>query len=393
MPYPPDKGDRIRAFHLIKYLARRCSLYVAALADEPISPDRVRPLRALCARVQVVQLPPVWRWVRALGSLALGGTVSEGAFHSAALRRVVRSWAREQRFDGVVISASSMVPYLRMAELRHLPAVVDLVDVDSQKWLKFAAHSRWPRSWVYGTEGRRLQQLEGELPGWTRGVTLVSEAEVKLLQQYCVPGTVQAVRNGVDLEYFTPQARDVEPSCVFTGALNYMPNVDGICWFCREVWPSLHRRRPDAKVYVVGHKPSSAVRQLAAIPGVQVVGPVPDVRPYLARSAVAIVPLRVAQGVQNKALEAMAMGKAVVTSTQVLGGLHAKPGKHLLAASAVEEWVEHVLRLFDQTELRQQLGKAGRQFVEQQHQWDRNLAPIGDLLGLPEPGSNAERGA
>jgi sugar transferase (PEP-CTERM/EpsH1 system associated) len=385
MPYPLDKGERIRSFHLIQYLARRCALYVASLADEPISPEGLRVLGGRCERVQVVRLPPRWRWVRALGSVVLGRTVSEGAFRSVGLRRVVRCWTRERRFDGVIVSASSLVPYLRLPELRHLPAVVDLIDVDSEKWLKFAAHSTWPRSWVYGTEGRRLRRLEGKLPGWTRGVTLVSEAEVKLLRRYCVPGTVEVVRQGVDLEYFAPQAGDVEPSCVFTGTLNYYPNVDGICWFCREVWPLLHRRRPEAKVYLVGQKPSPAVREVAAIPGVEVVGSVPDVRPYLARSAVAIVPLRIAQGVQNKALEAMAMGKAVVVSKQVVNGLCAEPGKHVLAASGAEEWVEHILRLFDRADLRQQLGSSGRQFVEEWHRWDRCLAPIGNLLGLPEP--------
>jgi sugar transferase (PEP-CTERM/EpsH1 system associated) len=200
-----------------------------------------------------------------------------------------------------------------------------------------------------------------------------------------VPGKVLVAHQGVDLDYYTPQVRQEEPSCVFTGTLDYRPNVEGVCWFCREVWPDVHRRRPDAKVYLVGRKPTSAVQQLAEIPGVEVVGPVPDVRPYLARSALAIAPLRLGRGVQNKVLEAMAMAKAAVVSSQVLSGLRAEPGKQVLAAAQPTEWVEHILHLFNNEEARRQLGRAGRQFVEKQHHWDNCLTTVGDLLGLPAP--------
>ncbi|MBI3462713.1 MAG: sugar transferase, partial [Planctomycetes bacterium] len=197
VPYPPDKGDRIRTFNLLRFLARRANVYVACLADEPVSQDTVATIQELTANLAIV---PIGRWsrcVRALASAASGRTVSEGAFSSPGLQDVVRRWSGEFRFHAVLASSSSMVPYLRIPELADVPAVVDLIDVDSQKWLDYAASSRWPRAWLYRMEGRRLRQLERGLPEWAQAVTLVSDAEVDLYREFCLPGQIRAVPNGV----------------------------------------------------------------------------------------------------------------------------------------------------------------------------------------------------
>jgi sugar transferase (PEP-CTERM/EpsH1 system associated) len=214
-------------------------------------------------------------------------------------------------------------------------------------------------------------------------VTLVGEAEADLYRQFCAPGAVHAVTNGVDLDYFRPGPEAEGPACVFVGALDYLPNVDAAEWFCREVWPEIVRRRPGAKFLLVGRRPAPAVQRLAEVPGVEVVGQVPDVRPHVARAAVTVVPLRIARGIQNKALESLAMARPTVVSPQTLGGLRAEPGVHLLRAATPEEWVGAVLRLFDDPELRHRLGAAGRRYVEENHHWDRCLRPFAGLLGLP----------
>lgn len=382
VPYPPDKGDRIRAFHLLKYLSQHADVHLACLADEPVPTETLDGLDRCCAQVAVIQLGRYSRWVWALSSLARGRTVTEGAFRSAPFRDILRHWAARTRFDAILASASSMVPYLRMQELQDIPAVVDLVDVDSQKWLDYAAASRGPRAWLYRTEGRRLRQLERTLPTWTRAVTLVSEAEANLYREFAINGPIHAISNGVDLDYFQPVPPATELSCVFVGALDYRPNVDGACWFCQEVWPLIHRQHPQARFYLVGRQPTLAVCRLAEIPGVELIGQVPDVRPYLARSAVAVVPLQIARGVQNKVLEALALAKATVASPQALAGLRAQPGTHLLAASTPPQWVEAVLRLFNDPALRQKLGAAGRRYVEERHCWERCLEPFGTLFQL-----------
>ena len=237
VPYPPDKGDRIRSFQVLRWLSQRAAVHLACLADEPVAPADYEMLRGTVERVSIVPVGRWSRWSRIFGSLACGGTATEGAFASSALRAVVESWGREKRFHVALASASSMVPYLRLPCLRETPAVVDLVDVDSQKWLDYAESSRWPRSWLYRLEGRRLRQLERQLPTWARGVLLSSEAEKTLYRGFAAEGSILAVNNGVDLEYFQPAPLAVEPRCVFVGALDYRPNVDAACWFCREVWP------------------------------------------------------------------------------------------------------------------------------------------------------------
>ena len=380
LPYPPDKGDRIRSFHTLRHLAAHANVHLACLADEPVPAGAIAALESLCSRVVVVPLSGWGRQARALLSLLRGRTATEGAFWSSALYRLLAAWTRGMRFDAVLASASSMVPYLQREGLRDVPAVVDLVDVDSQKWLDYAAASRGPAAWLYRTEGRRLRRLEQGLPAWTRGVVLTTPAEVALYEQFAGSGTARAVANGVDLDYFRPAPPSSEPACVFVGALDYRPNVDGICWFCAEVWPKLWQRRTDARLYIVGRHPAEPVLRLASVPGVEVVGTVPDVRPWLTRAAVAVVPLRIARGVQNKVLEALAMGRAVLAAPLCLQGMKTAPGRHLLTATAPEEWLTELERLLDDAELRGRLGAAGRAFVAEHHCWDRCLAPLLELL-------------
>jgi sugar transferase (PEP-CTERM/EpsH1 system associated) len=271
-----------------------------------------------------------------------------------------------------------------MTELRDVPAVIDLIDVDSQKWLDYAEADRGPRAWLYRTEGRRLRRLERGLADWARAVTLVSVAEAELYRQSCPGASAHAISNGVDLDTFRPDPgpTTVEQGCVFVGALDYRPNVDGACWFSREVWPEIRRLHPRATLALVGRRPTAEVRRLAREPGIEVVGQVPDVRPYVARAAVALAPLRIARGIQNKVLEALAMGKAVVASPRALVGLQVEPGVHALAASTPREWAEAVSGLLSDESLRRRLGAAGRVYVEEHHRWETCLERFGALLGL-----------
>jgi polysaccharide biosynthesis protein PslH len=383
LPYPPDKGDRIRSYHLLKSLSDRVDVHLACFADEPVRPSDLDELRRLCRQVEVIPLGDRSRQIRAFCSLVSGRTATEGAFGSPSMRALLRRWSREIEFHSAIASSSGMVPYLRQKETIPIPTVVDLVDVDSQKWLDYAA-SGGPKSWLYRLEGRRLGKLERSIPSWARAVTLVSEAEAALFRRSGGTGPVHSVTNGVDLEAFHPEfpGDGDDRGCVFVGALDYRPNVDAVDWFCREAWPEILASRSDARFALVGRKPSSAIRRLAGLPGVDLVGQVPDIRPHLASASVAVIPLRIARGVQNKVLEALAMGKAVVASPEAIEGIQAEPGVHLLAASTPSEWVVTVTRLLDDPDLRRRLGLAGRAFVEEFHDWECCLAPFAGLLGL-----------
>jgi sugar transferase (PEP-CTERM/EpsH1 system associated) len=355
-------------------------VHLACLADEPVPAETRAALAELCEQVAVV--PVSWaRWPRALWWLASGRTITEGAFRSARLRATLTAWAGQTRFATCLASASSMAPYLTRPEWRQVPAVIDLVDVDSQKWFDYAAAGLGPKAWLYRTEGRRLRRLEQELASSARALTVVSSVEADIVRRFCPQAPVHVVTNGVDLDYFRPSADPEEAACAFVGALDYRPNVDGICWFCREVWPTIHQGRPDAVLYIVGRKPAPAVLALASIPGVVLIGQVPDVRPYLRRSAVAAVPLHIARGVQNKVLEALAMGKATVASPQALAGVR-PPAETHRSATTPAEWAGAVLGLLADEPLRRRLGAAGRRYVEEHHCWDRCLEPFAALLGL-----------
>ncbi|OHB67889.1 MAG: hypothetical protein A2V70_06085 [Planctomycetes bacterium RBG_13_63_9] len=386
VPYPPNRGDRIRSFRLLEFLAARAEVYLAFLSEGPPLPETMRTLGTICTRVAAAPLGRRARWLRAAWTLATGHTATEGLFHSQTLRRVIRSWTQQIRFDAVVVFCSSMVQYLNDPGLTDVPAIVDLVDVDSQKWLDYAGQSRGMKRLLYRLEGCRLRRLECALPKLAKAITLVSRSEADLYRQFCPADCIHTVANGVDLDHFCPvesPTSETSQQCVFVGALDYRANVDGIRWFAEHVWPEILRRLPHATFVLVGSNPSAAARQMAELPGVRLAGEVPDVRPYLADAALAVIPLRVARGIQNKVLEALAMGKAVVATPQALEGLGVEPDVHVCQASSPEQWIEATTRLLGDSELRNQLGQQGREYVEEHHRWETQLKPFASLPGLP----------
>lgn len=184
-PYPPDKGDRLRTYNIIRFLAERAEIDVACLADEPVQDEHREALARICRRLEVIRIDSPLRWVRAAGSLAVGRSISEGAFAAPRLRRTIRLWARDTQYTAALGSASSVAPYLKDLAFSGVPAVIDLMDVDSQKWRDYAASKRGPKAWLYRLEGRRLGKLERSLLTWTRAVTFVSAAEANLFRRTC----------------------------------------------------------------------------------------------------------------------------------------------------------------------------------------------------------------
>lgn len=390
VPYPPNRGDRIRTYHFLRHLATQANVWLVSFADEPVADSTWQTLRSVCHRVAVVPVERRIRWARAVWSLIKGGSISVGAFFSPRFRSVVSEWSCQTRFVATLSSSSALSQYQRIGKLRNVPAYVDLIDIDSQKWMDYsAASSGWKRQ-VYELEGRRLRSVESRLADWARGISVVSDAEANIYRSFRETPLIRAIPNGVDLEYFKPpllnkDGRFLETNgCVFVGVLDYRPNVDGICWFAKEVWPHVVAQRPDQKLRIVGREPAAAVRELAAMPGVEVVGTVPDVRPYLERASVAIVPLQIARGVQNKVLEAFAMGKPVVASPEPLVGLGVRDEEHVLQAQSREQWVSTLLRLFDDVDLRHAIGVAGQAYVTANHRWDQCLGSLSEFLGLSD---------
>jgi sugar transferase (PEP-CTERM/EpsH1 system associated) len=374
-PFPPDKGDRIRSYRLLLKLREHGRVHLATLSDGPAEAHVEDALRGLCAEVAVVPLDKR-RWLRASASLVGGRSATEGLFASGRLRRQVETWLRAKPFGAAVAFCSALTPYLPGPEL-GVPCFADLVDVDSEKWLQYAADSFGPKSWLYALEGRRVRRLELELCRRVRRLAITTHPEAELLRSFAPDAPVAVVPNGVDLEYFAPSVDPApEPNtCCFVGAMDYRANVDGVTRFVRDVWPKVLERRPDARFRIVGRDPTPAVRDLASVAGVEVTGSVPDVRPWVARSAVGVAPLAVARGVQNKILETLALGRPMIATPSARDGLHTEDGRDLLVARSADEWVSALVELWGDPARRRALAERGRAYVEARHRWDRCFAP------------------
>jgi polysaccharide biosynthesis protein PslH len=262
--------------------------------------------------------------------------------------------------------------------------VLDMVDVDSDKWTQYAPTQRWPLSWVYAREGRKLAEWEVRVAQEFDATLLVSHAEAALLRQR-VPQArhkIGAFENGVDAEYFSPARDYPNPyptgvrGIVFTGAMDYWPNIDAVSWFAERIFPAVRDAVPHAQFTIVGSRPTEAVLALARQPGVVVTGGVPDVRPYIAHAACAVAPLRIARGVQNKVLEAMAMARPVIASAQAAEGIRAVAGCDFILARGEAEFAHAVVAQL-------QSGSAAtqaRDCILAHYDWPRNLAVIDPLF-------------
>lgn len=387
LPYPPNKGDKIRSFHLLSHLATRHEVHVACPIGDATDLDHVASLRSRVAGVSYERIDGLATMLQRPLAIATGESVSIRAFHSRKLQSQVDDLLDRLPFDCVFAFSSSMAEYCFRSRhwqgrMRRMRKLMDLIDVDSAKWADYAARSRGWRRWIYRREARLLAAYETHIATEFDTLFLVSEAERCVLPPGLPAQKVLALPNGVDLDYFTPAPAPVSgaPRVVFTGVMDYWPNVEGVSWFVRDVWPAVRAMHPDARFDIVGSKPDSRVLALAEQPGVQVTGFVPDVRSYIAAAQVCVAPLRIARGVQNKVLEAMAMARAVVCTPQALEGIPAMPGSQVLVAAEASGFAVEVSRLLGAPVEAGRIGAAGRTCVEHHHRWERALAPLDTLL-------------
>lgn len=388
IPYPPNKGDKIRSYHLLKHLARDYRVHLATFVDDPDDWQYVPKVEALCASSHFAPLPPVRARLRSLGALARGDSLSCGYYADAGMQRWVDDTLRRHGIGRAMVFSSVMAQYVeRYSSLRR---VIDFCDVDSDKWRQYAQKKPWPMSWLYRHEARQLLCYEREVARQFDASLFVSAPEAALFRQLA-PECSERVghfSNGVDTEYFSPEHDLPNPytpgerALVFTGAMDYWPNIDAVQWFSDEVFPALRERaearRELLRFYIVGARPTAQVKALADRAGVVVTGTVPDVRPYIRHAHAAVAPLRIARGIQNKVLEAMAMATPTVVSPQALEGINATPGTELALATEVPEWIEALSMLLARRD--DLMGRAARTCVERHYSWPSNLACIEERL-------------
>lgn len=390
LPYPPNKGDKVRSYHLLKHLAAKHRIFLGTFVDDPEDEVHVDKLRPFCADLHVARLSPKLAKFRSLSALLTDDPLTLAYYRDAELAAWVEQTCRKQNIDAAVIFCSAMAQYVETKP--RLPVLIDFVDVDSAKWTQYSASHRWPMSWLYRREGERLLAYERHVAMRAAKSFFVTENETALfgkLAPECAV-RVEPMCNGVDADFFSP-AHDLsspyrpdELPVVFTGAMDYWPNVDAVTWFAAEVLPELLKKWPQVRFYIVGRAPTPAVQALAS-ESIVVTGTVPDVRPYLRHAATVVAPLRVARGIQNKILEAMAMARPVIASESCAGGVDAVVGTEFLVAAEAADFVRTIDELLRAPERAAEMGRAARQSVVERYSWDAHMSVIDRYLvmGLP----------
>lgn len=389
IPYPPNKGDKIRSYHLLRFLCRRHRVWLACLVDDPKDLAHVEVLCGWAENVFFSKINPRIKRVLSVSALLTGRAMSVPYFYSRSLQRDIDRTLDRNGIDAVLCYSSPTAEYLFRSRhwkrgLNRSVRIMDFVDMDSLKWRQYADDLRGPVRWIYRREARFLEAYEKRVAQAFDRVLLVSESERRLFLNRIPAGNVTALPNGVDADFFCPDyASPISkngPVLVFTGAMDYRPNAEGAIWFARRLFPEIRRIHPDAVFYIVGNRPTPEVRSLALEDGVVATGFVDDVRDYFALADVCVAPLRIARGIQNKVLEGMAMGKAVVTTREGAEGICAQPGRELAVVANEREFVAAVLSLLADPEARGRMGANARRAIESRYAWDHHFSLLDALF-------------
>ncbi len=374
VPYPPDKGERIRAYHEVRFLSARYRVHVVCVSRDERERRSAEELNRWCASVRVVDLDPRTALVRGMLRFATGGCLNTAYFDSAALRRAIAETVSEAAPAVCVAYTAAVAPLVPA----NLPLLLDMVDVDSEKWFQYARF-RQPSA-LFALEARRLRAVEQRLSERASHVWLTTANEARLYREFAPGARVDSIENGVDGSLFDPEAVAADdrlgprPYIVFVGYLDYYPNRDAVLWFAREVLPALHRQGSGPRFLIVGRNAPPDVRRLDGTPHIEVVGEVADVRPFLKHAAAMVAPLRIARGIQNKVLEALVMGCPVLASDAVARTFGDEPPVGLLACKAADDYRAAWERAGEAS--RPEIREAARKRFD----WDRNLEAMAEAL-------------
>ena len=377
-PYPPNKGEKIRAYHILSQLVKKHTVSLIYWVDDPKDIQHVNLLRGMCkgGTVIPVYLKSITAKLRAAQALVQGKSFSEAYFYSARFQSEVDRLITKERPDLIYVFSSVMARSL--LKWSHIPTLVDFVDVDSEKWGQLAGFKKFPISFVYRCEQRRLLRFERETSRRARACIFVSQAEADLFNQLGGGGKNIVIPNGVDLDVRRLPLRDGQgaadvcgdaPRLIFVGTMSYYPNEDAVLYFAREIFPIVRKAFPNAIFEIIGRSPSRIVRRYDGNDGVRVVGEVSDVRAHLVQADVSVAPMRIARGVQNKVLEAMSVGIPVVATSQAVQGMPAIREDEVLLADTPEVFAAQIVRLLRDAALYRNVSAKARSRVLENYAW------------------------
>ena len=393
IPYPPNKGDKIRSFHQLKHLASFGSVYLGTLIDDARDVKYETNLKKICDEVKVVTITSkIRKLVSVLGHIK-GKPASVCHFYDRRLQQWVDEILVSKKIDFVFCFSSTMAEYLFCSsqwdklQQGNVKLLMDYCDVDSQKWLDYSRIKKWPLAGFFAHEGMLLIEYEQRIADTFNSCFLASSREKSMFDERHRATNVEILENGVDLDFFsnhTPfDSREQDlPILVFTGAMDYDVNIDGVCWFVDKIWPRIVQRGPEVQFYIVGSKPTPDIISLGKKTNIVVTGYVDDIREFYTKATICIAPLQIARGIQNKILEALAMSKAVVCTDNAFEGINAEAGEDLLVLNKPEDFADGVVALLADAKRRQKMGVNGRSRMEKNYSWDAKLRVLEENLGV-----------
>jgi polysaccharide biosynthesis protein PslH len=386
IPWPADRGDKIRSHHMLKRLAEMAPVHVGAFADDARDMAFVTEMETCFASVHVdLRHKPQWR--SGLEALAKAQPISLASFASRSMKAWVDDLIDSGRISHIVVFSGAMAQYVPVGFDGRF--IMDFVDVDSAKFESYAGDGNPAMRWINGREGRMLAAFEKQTAMRADANLFVSDAEAALFKERSGELAL-ALGNGIDTLFYDPAinvapVRLSSPLIVFTGQMDYRPNIEAVCDFAVNAMPIIRSTHPSAKFAIVGRNPTSKVTALSQIDGVTVTGAVKDVRSWIKVADVVVAPLRIARGIQNKVLEAMAMAKPVVISPAAAQGIDGQDGVHFCIEDTVAQEAARVAVLLGDPLTREQLGQAARRHVINHYSWAAQLAPLDDIMGYVSP--------
>ncbi len=387
VPWPPNRGDKIRSFNFLQKLTEAAPVHLACFADDKSEASASDPIKEKLASCEIV-IRDKPQWKSGIEALTSGKAVSLSSFESGALTGSIKQIIRNNQIDCIFVFSGQMAQYVPADFYGRF--IMDFADVDSAKFESYGAAGFGPMAWINRREGKLLKTFEEQIAKRADKSLFVSEKEAEFFRQRSGLGhdKVSAVGNGIDLNlYNSATAISIQkptsgPMIIFTGQMDYRPNVEAVQSFAKEVMPIVLAEHSDACFVIVGRAPTESVRSLHGRGGVIVTGAVPDIQQWLKAADIVVAPLRIARGVQNKVLEAMAMGKPVVASAAAAEGIAAQHGKHFLIAKSAAEEAQQVSQLIKDRPFADQLGDAAKQLIHSCYSWDSQLSNLHEICGF-----------
>jgi sugar transferase (PEP-CTERM/EpsH1 system associated) len=390
IPYPPNKGDKIRSWHVLEHFLKSHKVHLGCFLDDPADERYCEFLRAKVASSYFAKITKFGQKLSALKGFVTGESLSVAAYPKTRLQAYVNTVLERENIDFIYVFSGAMMKFTPQLisspnSGKDIPIVLDMVDVDSTKWSDYAKLSKAPLSWIYRREAELLFQYEGKATEIVYQTFFVSDSEAALFNQLTdrrFENKVSSFENGVNLKQFNPEIYEpdqerIKAVILFTGAMDYRPNIEAVLWFAANVWPQIKTNaQKDIIFRIAGGPVASSVRALGTNDSIEVRGYVDDMAQEIAAADVVVAPLRTARGIQNKVLEGMAMARAVVATSLANEGIDAEGDKNILLADAADDFADCVTSLLSDSILREEIGESARQFIEENFTWDNALAKL-----------------